>query len=168
MPLSVRKGITVAFLLVSTIFMIIVGYTTNLYFAVYTTIRNFDASIPKLNMKVVNSSYILIKTPITIQNPSECTLEITQIIEGLWLEGKYILTESLYTHGNPIQLYPASTINVTVEAKVPSHRIQYVMARLEKSWVVNTRIFLMAPIAGTFSWQNSSVIRGVTLIETSS
>lgn len=168
MPLNVRKGITVAFLLVSIVFMIIVGYTTNLYFVVYVTIRNFDASIPKLNMNVVNSSYILIKTPITIQNPSGCTLEITQIMEWLWLENVFISTGNLYTYGNSIQVYPASTVNVTIEAEVPSHRIQYVMARLEKNWVANIRIFLRAPIAGGFSWQNSWSIREVNLMEASS
>ena len=162
MPLNVRKAITTAFLLISMIFIIIVGYTTDLYFAVYVTVRNFSVTIPNLNVKVVNSSYILIKTPITIQNPSECVLEVTNIMEGLWLEDVFILSGSLYTWGNPIQLHPKSTVNVTIEAEVPSHRIQYVTTQLQKNWIADLRIFLRAPIAGTFSWQNSCLITEVT------
>lgn len=162
MPLNIRRAISAVFLLVSIVFIVIVGYTTHLYFAVYRTVRNFSASIPKLNVKIVNSSYILIKIPMTIQNPSECTLEVTQIRGGLWLENKFILTGSLDTHGNPIPVYPASTVNVTIEAEVPSYRIEYVMARLEKNWIAEARIFLRAPIAGTFSWQNSWFITEVT------
>lgn len=166
MPFNVRKGITVAFLLVSIVFIIIVGYSTNLYFGVYLTIRHFNVSIPKLNVKVVNSSHILIKTSITIQNPSECMLEITQITEGLRLENVFI-SSTYKGFGNPIQVHPASTINVTINTEVPSHKIQYVIVHLEKNWIADIRIFLRAPIAGSFSWQNSWLITEVNLMEVS-
>jgi len=166
MPLNVRKGITIAFLLVSLVFIATVGYSTNLYFAVYAAIRHFDVSIPELNVKVANNSYILINTPITIQNPSNCMLEITQIVEGVRLENEFILS-SYEGFWNPIQLHPTSTVNVTVSAEVPSHRIQYVIAHLEKDWIVDLRIFLRAQIAGSFSWQNSWLITDVNLMESS-
>jgi len=162
MPLNVRIAIVTAFLLISMIFIVIVGYTTDLYFAVFVTVREFSVTIPNLNVKVVNSSYVVIKTPITIQNPSECGLEVTSIREGLWLENVFVLSGSLATLGNPIQLHPKSTVNVTIEAEVPSHRIQYVTTQLEKNWRADLRIFLRAPIAGTYSWQNSWYITEVT------
>jgi len=161
MPINIRRAITVAFLLVSIIFMIIIGYTTHLYFTVYVTIRNFGASIPTLNVQVVNSSCILIGTPIIIQNPSQCLLEVTQIMEGLSLENVFILSSS--HHG--VTLYPESTVNVTINAEVPSHMTQYVMTHLEDNWIASLRIFLSAPIAGGFSWQNSWLVTEVNLTE---
>jgi hypothetical protein len=166
MPLNVRKGITVAFLLVSLVFIIIVSYSTNLYFAVFATVRHFNVSIPELNVEVANSSYILISTPIIIQNPSECLLEITQIVEGLRLENVFVLS-SHKAFWNPVQLHPASTVNVTINAEVPYHRIQHVIAHSEKYWIVDLRIFLTAQIAGSFSWQKSLLITDVNLMETS-
>jgi len=167
MLLNVRKGITVAFLLVSIVFIIIVGYSTNLYFAVFVTIRSFDVSAPRLNLKVVNSSYVFIDTLMTIQNPSESMLEITLITEGLRLENEFVMSNSKGFGNNPIQVHPASTVNVTINATIPSHRIQYVIAHFEKEWIADIRIFLRAQIAGSFSWQKTWLITEVNLMEAS-
>ena len=160
MQLNVRRGITVVFLSASTVFMIIVGYTTHLYFAVYVTMHSFNVSIPKLDIDVIDNSQVLIKTPIIIQNPSECTLQVNQIIVGFRLQNEFILTKS---YGHHIQLLPGSTVNITIEAEVPAHKVQYVIMRLGENWLVNMRIFLLAPIAGTVSWQNAWYITEVTI-----
>ena len=163
MRYNIRRIITVTFLLISLIFVIILGYTTYLYFRVYATIRNFNVTIPTLTVNVGENSYVKIETPITLYNPSEMSLELIQILESLWLEGNYVSRGSL-SWQNPIEIRPRSTVNVTITAEVPSNKIQYVITQLDEDWIVYTRIFLKVPLVGVFSWQNTWLIQDITRV----
>ncbi len=156
MNLNKRKIVIVSFLLISAVFAGFVAYTTHVYFIVYIGVQNIQASIPHLNVQIVNSSYILVETPISIQNPSECIFELLQIHQALYLEkpGKLeqILINSRGWEDQTIQ--PMSTLNITIQAEVPSTKIDDVMTYMEGKWVDYVRIHFKGPMVGIFSWQN--------------
>jgi hypothetical protein len=156
MRLNKRKIVNISFLLFTIVFAGIVGYTTHVYFIVYVGVQNIQATIPYLNVQIVNSSYILVETPISIQNPSECIFELLQITQGLYLEKPWKLEQILISsRGWDAQtIPPRSTANVTIQAEVPSTKISDVMTYVESKWIANVRIHFQGPMVGIFSWQN--------------
>lgn len=156
MRLNRRKIVIISFILLSIVFAGIVGYTTHVYFIVYVGVKDLQATIPYLAVQIVNSSYILVETPISIQNPSECIFNLLMTTQGLYLEKPWKLEQILISSRGweNLTVQPKSTVNVTIQAEVPFTKIQDVMTYPEAKWVANVRIHFQGPMVGVFSWQN--------------
>lgn len=156
MRLNKRKIVTLSFLLLSIVFAGIVVYTTHVYFMVYVGVKDLHATVPYLTVRIINSSYILVETPISIQNPSECIFQLLMTTQGLYLEKPWKIEQILISSKGweNLTIPPKSTVNVTIQAEVPFTKIQDVMTYPESKWVANVRIHFQGPLVGVFSWQN--------------
>jgi len=164
MSSSIQKVIIVVFLSITIISTAFILHTTHLYFTVFKGVRSFNVRAPQFYVKVVNSSYISTTTNVIIQNPSELTIELRQMIEVLYLNGKFILSKIVSIPGF-IQLEPESSATLTVKAEIPSHNVPYVGAHLEGEWLIYLRIFLKAPLVNQYSWANSWTITEATVVQ---
>lgn len=164
MPSNTQKAIRMIFLATTLISTVFIAYTTHVYVIVFRGVRSFGVATPWFNVKVVNSSYILTTTNLTIQNPSELTFELRLIREMLSINGEFIVSQTQSIPGY-MHIAPNSVVMLTVEAEIPSHRISYVTAHLDEVWVVYIRIYLNAPLVNGFSWANSWVITEASEIQ---
>lgn len=156
---SIQKAIRVVFLSATIIFTAFILYTTNVYFIVFRGIRSFEVASPRLQI-ALNSSNISATTNITIQNPSELTFELRQIREVLFLNGEFVLTQTVSTLGL-MQIEPRSVSTFMIEAEVPLYKVAYVQKNVDGFWGVYVRLFLDAPLVDGYSWSNSWVITEV-------
>jgi len=154
---NLQKTIMTVFLLVTLASSVLILYTIPLYFRVFRGLRSFSIVLPVLKIKVANSSHISVVTTFEVQNPSELTYELRQVIEALTLEGKYILAKTLSLK-EFIALDPNSTATLTIDAIVPKDKIPYVQAKLSSPWLVYIRIFVRGPLVEQFSWANTWLI----------
>ncbi len=164
MASGTQKAVLAVFLSTTIVFAVFILYTTNLYFLVFKGVRSFNVETPQFNVRLVNSSYISTTTNVTLQNPSELALEVRQMTQVLYLYGKYIVSKSV-SISDQIQIMPGSTAWLTVEAEIPFHRLNYVIANLEGEWVIYLRIFLRAPLVDEYSWDNSWSITEATIVQ---
>lgn len=162
MPFTIRKIVAAVFLITSSFLSITLGYSLYVYFQVYGTIRNLKITIPEFDVKVTDNSYVFINTTVTIQNPSECPLELLAIAESIHLEAEFIKNQRLTTHGKSIQIPPMSVVNASIDVTVPPHRIAYVKAHLDERWLVTLRIHFKGPMVGIFPYTNYWLITNTT------
>lgn len=162
MPSNIRKMVATVFVVVSLFFSISGGYSSYVYFQVYGAIRNLGIAIPEFDVQVSNNSNIFINTTVSVENPSDVPLELVQVVKSIYLEGEFVKSETMSTHGKPIQMEPVSITNVSIGATVPPFRIEYVKAHLDERWLVTLRAVLRGPMVETFTWTNSWLITDVT------
>ncbi len=164
MSSSTQKAIRVIFLSTTIIFTTFILYTTNVYFIVFRGVRSFEVIAPGLQIRTINSSNISATTNITIQNPSELTFELRQIREVLFLNGQFVLAQTV-SEPDATLIEPSSVSTFLIEADVPLHRTAYVQKNIDGVWGVYVRIFLDAPLVDGYSWSNTWVITEVVKVK---
>lgn len=162
MPSNIRKIVATIFVALSLFLSISGGYSSYVYFQVYGAVRNLRIAIPEFDVEVSNNSHIFINTTVSVENPSDVPLELVQVVESIHLEGEFVKSETMSTHGKPIQMQPVSITNVSIGATIPPHRIEYVKAHLDERWLVTLRAHLSGPMVETFTWTNSWLITDIT------
>ena len=155
MPLRRPAILKAAFLVTSFLLALFTFYSTDVYFRVYGSIRNFDVPTPKFNVIIWNNSYASTETTITLLNPSESEFQLVSIIEGIYLDGEFITIGHL---SDKREIHPMSETTMMIKTDIPHYRIRYVTEKPERTWLVSIRITLNAEIVGTFPWRGSWLI----------
>lgn len=135
-------------------FAVFIVYTSQVYLTVYRAVRIFSVPTPQFYVRKVNSSYISTTTNVTIQNPSEISIELRLAREVLSLNGEFILVKTLSVP-DAIQIGPESTTTLTIKADVPSHKVAHVDTHIDGVWWIYLRLHLSAPLVNGYSWEHN-------------
>jgi hypothetical protein len=151
---TIQRATIVLFISTTIIFTAFIAYTAQVYLIVFRGVRVFSVTTPQLYIRIVNSSYISTTTNVTIQNPSEITMELRLVRETLSLDGEFILVKTVSVPGF-LQIEPDSTTTLAIKADIPSHKVSHVDTHIDGAWFIYIRLHLNAPLVDGFSWANS-------------
>lgn len=150
MHLEKRKLVLGSFTLITAALILVIPYTTYIYFGIYKATRDFNVTIEKFNVKVFNASDASIEISLTLQNPSDYEFQVLSIRKIFYLDNDFILNEDTYMHATHISLPPRSNVTITYEPHVPSSRMPHLNKQAEKTWFVMIDVSLRGLLIGDF------------------
>ena len=147
MSTILRKIIMASFILTTVALTSTLSYTSYLYYGIYSATRGIDFKIQKFDVKIHNTSYVVMETELLVENPSEYVFQALTIEERFELNGKYIVT----MHVNlidPADISPMSDTTFMSQQKVPSHLTEYVAEQTERNWITIINAMIECPLIG--------------------
>lgn len=147
MSTILRKIIMASFILTTVVLTCTLSYSSYLYYGIYSATRGIDFKIQNFDVKILNTSYVMMETELLVENPSEYVFQALTISQRLWLNGRYIVT----MHVNfikPADIRPMSDTTFMSQQKVPSHLTQYVVEQTERNWIAEIIAMIECPMVG--------------------
>lgn len=145
-PLEPRRAIVAVFLFTTIVFVIIAVYTTHTYFQMFASVRAVYAKIDELSF---NASDAILKTIVSIQNPSQGSFDVLYVEERVVVGGVFIRSAGVYMQNRPLSLPPDGNVTIPIEADV-STKVSEITARLRQNWQVQIRLRLRGFLVGEF------------------
>ncbi len=145
-PPKVRKAIVVVFLSTTMVFLIISVYTMYIYSQMFIAVRAFYVEIDEFSF---NASSAILKTVISIHNPSEGSFDVLYITEYVTVRGIFIRNAGVYMQARPLKLRPYQNVTIPIKADC-STKISEITASLKRKWQVQIRLKMRGVLVGEF------------------
>jgi hypothetical protein len=148
--ISIRRVITIAYILVTIASISLVSYNVYLVFGAYDVARLLNVSISNIDVTRLSGKASL-KLNFLFGNPSKFAIELVYAAAFVYLNGKALTLSyapaTLIRYSNPIQLLPSSIVQVPIElGNVPSDMVPMTSS---KHWSIKLQFIVYnVPLTG--------------------
>jgi len=160
-----QKVIWFTFVIATVLMVATIAYSYTFYFGIFKAMRTFELSISDFDFTILNSTKVVVKTAVTLNNTSDFNFYALDIRERVFLNDVFLGTASIQEIiARPVRIPPQSSKNATITLSLDLillklELIEFLLGNSsQKTWMIFVQVSFEGPLVERFTMKTAQTI----------